>query len=192
MNKITNICFLIATTFISGALLAADDGTGGVAIQPSPLTPTVTQPNAPVTTTITTTVAPAATMQPAAPAQTMSKSVSPMPQSDNPTADFFIGLSQCQGGVYKELNLLNDSVGSQWLDQQIIGLDDQGYCQVILSTPDGRSLHCYFDPYDIAPLGDQHFLTGMIMAETNKQSKEAIYAEKQWSAIKDTNCGFNN
>ncbi len=181
MKTITTLCLLMATTITSSSLFAAYDynseAPDNAVVAPSSAA-AAKAPNA-------------GDINSATPYNSNANSdIASASISANPTADFFIALSQCNGGQYQELNILNHTAGAQWLNQQIIGIDDQGYCQVLLATPDGRTLHCYFDPYDIAPLADQHFLTGMIMAETKADAKEALYSEKQWSKLKDQNCGF--
>jgi hypothetical protein len=198
MKTLTTLCLFMATTISSSTLFAADFNSTTPGLNNSVAAPPASGVSQAPDNAVVAPSSAAAAMAPSAgninSANPNGSNTNSTTQnatvSANPTADFFIALSQCQGGEYQELNLLKESAGNQWLNQQIIGVDDQGYCQVLLQTPDGRYLHCYFDPYDIAPLADQHFLTGMIMAETKRDAKEALYAEGQWSKIKDQNCGF--
>lgn len=108
------------------------------------------------------------------------------------TEIFFGGLSRCLVGSYKEQNLLADSSDTMWLNQEVVGLDEQGYCHARLSTPDGRTLQCYFDPYDLADLGTPRFINGIKALYKNPQERKGMAAEQQWSQLKDQNCGFEH
>lgn len=111
---------------------------------------------------------------------------------EDPTVTFFRALAQCNDGSYYEKNLLSASVGDEWLNQKIVGLDEQGYCHATLQTPDGRRMECYFDPYDLADVGTARFLNGILDLDTNPNSKRGLTAERQWSQLKDQNCGFDD
>lgn len=112
----------------------------------------------------------------------------------NPPADpgvsFFVALSTCTPGTYQVRNPLADKFGSTWLDQQIQGFDQKNICRVDITTPDGRVMHCGFNNTAIAQVVDQHFLSGMLQAGTNEQSKNYMDSEQIWSDMKMKYCGF--
>lgn len=112
----------------------------------------------------------------------------------NPPADpgvsFFVALSTCNPGTYQVRNPLADKFGATWLDQQIQGFDQKNICRVDITTPDGRVMHCGFDNQATAQVVDQHFLSGMLQAGTNEQSKDYLNSEQIWSDLKQKYCGF--
>lgn len=111
-------------------------------------------------------------------------------QNSDPAIAFFTALSTCAPGVYQENNPLAAQYGNMWLNQQVTGYDDKNVCQVILTTPDGRTLNCGFDDKDIAQLVDQHFLSGMLQSGTKDVNKDYLDSERIWSDLKSKKCGF--
>lgn len=131
----------------------------------------------------------AATAMPA-PSVVAPTAVAPAPATGiDPSLVFFTSLAKCQPGSYSERNYLAESVGPEFLDQTIYGLD-QGYCNVMLTTPDDRIMQCSFYPEDLKALEDQHFLVGIITMTSNTPSKESVAADMLWSQLKNDNCSF--
>jgi hypothetical protein len=110
----------------------------------------------------------------------------------DPTITFFNALSQCTPGDYQEQNILSTSAGDFYLQHEVIGLDEEGYCHAVLQTPDSRRMQCYFDPYDLADLNTPKFLSGIAALDADTKSKEGVATEHQWSQLKDQNCSFDH
>lgn len=104
------------------------------------------------------------------------------------TLVFFTSLAKCTPGAYNERNPLAATVGAEWLQQQIYGLDNKGYCHVALETADGRNLDCNFSMEDLAKLNDQHFLVGIFTSNVENPSKDSVDADLLWSQMKTASC----
>jgi hypothetical protein len=113
-------------------------------------------------------------------------------QNYDPTVVFFKAVQSCTPGNYQQKNILSTNEDDAWLNHQIAGMDEQGYCHVILGTPDTRRMDCYFDPYDLADLGTPRFLSGMQSLERDPSSKAGVAAEHEWSQLRDQNCGMQH
>lgn len=110
----------------------------------------------------------------------------------DPTLAFFASLSTCTPGVYTEKNILTSEVGQSLLKQQIIGLsDDNLSCNAILMTPDNRTLVCVFPMYKLVQVNDQHFLEGVLDANTDSPTQKSINADMLWSQLKADSCSLD-
>lgn len=107
----------------------------------------------------------------------------------DPTLVFFTSLSTCTPGDYFEQNDLTDQVGQAYLSQKILGLEDD-LCNVILTTPDNRSMACAFPMQKMSTFTDQHFLQGIIQ-DLNNPDQDGVNAEEFWSGMKTTYCNFD-
>ncbi len=108
----------------------------------------------------------------------------------DPTLAFFSALSTCTPGEYSEHNTLSDTVGQSMLKHTILGQDHDN-CTVVLSTPDNRSMTCSFPMGDLSPLGDQHFMQGILSDTVTEPSSGSVTSDMQWSQLKTDNCTFN-
>jgi hypothetical protein len=107
----------------------------------------------------------------------------------DPTIAFFSALSTCSPGNYAEKNDLEGNVGQTWLSQIIIG-QDEGACNVTLSTPDGRVMNCAFPMTSLSTLMDQQFLQGSADNNSIAADKNAVNADVVWSQLKTDHCHF--
>lgn len=116
---------------------------------------------------------------------------SPAPAAKNMdnTMNFFIALSGCVPGDYKEKNVMSDQVGLLWLNHTINGMD-KDFCNVTLSTPDGRKLDCNFLPEDLAVVVEQHFIIGILSNNYKNPSNESMKSDQIWTDLKSNACGF--
>lgn len=112
-----------------------------------------------------------------------------MQSSGDPTLDFLLALQQCAPGVYQQKNILSASVGPDWLQQTIIGMNEDG-CKVILTTPDSRVMYCNFNSNDMQLMRDQHFLKGMIGDSATAPDQDSVNADLTWTQIKNGSCSF--
>lgn len=110
-------------------------------------------------------------------------------QPIDPTLSFFTALATCAPGNYTERNDLGAEVGQAWLNQSILG-QEQDTCNVILSTPDGRSMSCVFPMANLTSLFDQSFLQGILDNSMVNSSKDAVRADMIWSQLKTSYCTF--
>lgn len=110
-------------------------------------------------------------------------------QAIDPTLSFFTSLATCAPGNYTERNDLDGNVGQAWLNQIILG-QDQGICNVVLSTPDSRNMNCAFPMNELTNLMDQNFLQGALDSTTDSSTKFAVKSDLLWSQLKTTYCHF--
>lgn len=111
------------------------------------------------------------------------------PAAVDPTLVFFTSLSTCTPGEYTEQNDLTQQIGRPYLQQQIVGLEDN-ICSVILSTPDNRKMVCAFPMQQMTQIMDQHFLQGVLQNASNPD-QNGVNAETTWSNLKSKYCIFN-
>lgn len=122
----------------------------------------------------------------------MTQAATPLDDPLDPTLEFFSALASCTPGTYTEKNILTSEVGQANLTQQIIGYsEDKLTCNAVLTTPDNRTLTCAFPTYMLPQLNDQHFLEGVLEANSESPGKNSLNADLLWSKAKADSCSLS-
>lgn len=111
---------------------------------------------------------------------------------DNRDIKFFHALMTCEPGEYSFTNNIAKYMGPKTLHYEIDGME-QHFCKVKLQTPQNKLLHCLLLPSDVNILYHSEFIDGISYHSKKPDLPPiAISAEKTWSDIQFSYCGFGD
>jgi hypothetical protein len=121
--------------------------------------------------------------------QELSKLETQAPTISHQTLNFFASLVGCRNGDFVEKNIMRHLLGPEYLTHNIVG-DEEGFCQVVLQTPDNRHLQCLFSRDALREITSGYFIDGIKGYAAGKSDIMSINVEMTWSRLKLDNCGF--